>query len=68
MDGVATEIAQEIGMFLENDDRDVRACQKIPQDHAGRATPGDATACFERLLRSGQGSPKLRRASLAQVG
>ena len=64
MDGISAEIAQEIGVFFEDNDRDAGASQKITQDHAGRATPGDTAARFEPFLGSGQGSPKLRRASL----
>jgi hypothetical protein len=44
MNGVATEIAQEIGMLLENADVDTFARQEKPKHHAGRTTADDAAA------------------------
>ncbi|MGB9469485.1 MAG: hypothetical protein WBQ59_09045, partial [Candidatus Acidiferrum sp.] len=61
MNGVSTEITEEIGVFLEDDHRDARARQKIAQNHAGGATTGDAATRFERFLRSGQGVTKIAK-------
>jgi hypothetical protein len=36
MDGVAAEVAEEVGVFLEDDDADAGTRQEQPQHHAGR--------------------------------
>jgi hypothetical protein len=36
------KIAQEIGMFFEDQDRDSGACQQKPQHHASGAAAGNA--------------------------
>ena len=37
MDGVAAEVAQEVGVLLEHHDIDAGARQQIAEHHAGRA-------------------------------
>jgi hypothetical protein len=44
VEGVAAEIAQEVGVFFENDDLDSRPRQEIRQHHPGRSAAGDTTA------------------------
>ena len=47
MDGVAAEIAQEIGVLLQHHDIDAGAGQQEAQHHAGRAAAGDgALGCY----------------------
>ena len=41
MDGVAAEIAQEVGVLLQHHDIDAGAGQQKAQHHAGRAATGD---------------------------
>ena len=42
VDGVAAKIAEEVGMFFENDDLDPGACEQEAQHNAGGATSCDA--------------------------
>ena len=42
MNGVAAEIAQEVGMLLQHDDVDAGARQQEAEHHAGGAAAGDA--------------------------
>jgi hypothetical protein len=42
MDGVAAEVAQEVGVLLENQHVHAGAGQKEPEHHAGRPAAGDA--------------------------
>jgi hypothetical protein len=42
VDGIATEIPEEIGVFFENDRPDAGASQQIAQHHSRRATAHDA--------------------------
>jgi hypothetical protein len=44
MDGVAAEVAQEIGVFFQHDDIDAGARKQQAQHHAGRTAPNN-TAC-----------------------
>ena len=41
MDRVAAKVAEEIGVFLENDDVDAGPCQEKAEHHAGRAAAGN---------------------------
>jgi hypothetical protein len=41
MDGVAAEVAQEIGVLLQHQDVDAGAGEQEAEHHAGRAAPGD---------------------------
>ena len=43
MDGVAAEVAQEVGVLLQHHDVDARARQQQPQHHAGGPAANDAT-------------------------
>jgi hypothetical protein len=43
MDGVPAEIAEEIGMLLEHDDRHSDAGQHQAKHHPGRSSADDAT-------------------------
>jgi hypothetical protein len=43
MDSIAPEVAEEIAVFLENNDIDAGARQQKPQHHSGRTPAGDAT-------------------------
>ncbi len=47
MDGVATEVAQEVRMLFENHDVDSRAGKQEAKHHAGWATASNATAGLE---------------------
>jgi hypothetical protein len=47
MDGVAAEIAQEIGVLLEHHHLDAGAGEQIAQHHAGGSASGDAAPCGE---------------------
>ena len=47
MDGVAAEVAEEIGVLLQHDDLDAGAGEQEAEHHAGRSAAGDATACGE---------------------
>src|SRR6187200_258964 len=47
MDGVATEIAQEVGMLLQHYCSDAGPGQQKPEHHPGRAAAGDAAGCGE---------------------
>ena len=58
MDRVATEIAQEIRMFLQHDHVDPAAGEKRAEHHAGRA-PADHDATGPAGLRHGFGSVRL---------
>jgi hypothetical protein len=42
MDGVATEVAQEVGKLFENDDVNSRAGKQEAKDQASWATASDA--------------------------
>ena len=42
--GVAPEIAQEVGMFLEDVHIDASACEQIAQHHTRRPATGDAAS------------------------
>ena len=42
MDGVAAEIAEKIGVLLDDDDLDAGACQQKAEHHPGRAAAHDA--------------------------
>ena len=42
MDGVAAEVAQEVGVLLQHHDVDAGARQQQPEHHAGRTAAGDA--------------------------
>jgi hypothetical protein len=44
MDGVPTEVAQEVGMLLENHDIDSRACEQKSKHHAGWTAAYDTAA------------------------
>ena len=41
MDGVAAEVAQEVGMLLEHEDIHTRTCEEKAEHHAGWSTAGD---------------------------
>ena len=43
MDSIAPEVAEEIAVFLENDDIDASARQQEPEHHSGRTAAGNAT-------------------------
>jgi hypothetical protein len=43
VDGVAPEVAEEIGVFLQHRHVDAGAGEQKPEHHAGGSTPGDAT-------------------------
>jgi hypothetical protein len=45
MYGVATEVAQEIRLFLQHNHIDALACQQELLHHAGRSAADDATLC-----------------------
>ena len=49
MDGVAAEVAQEIGVLLEHHHLDAGAGEQIAQHHAGGPAAGDAAACGDGL-------------------
>ena len=49
MDGVAAEIAQEIGVLLQHDDVDAGAREQKAEHHAGRPAADDAAARGEPL-------------------
>ena len=51
MDGVAAEVAQEIGVFFQHDDVDAGAGEKKPEHHAGRAAAGDGASRGDLLGR-----------------
>src|SRR5215831_2144408 len=42
VDGVAAEVAQEVGVLLEHHDRDAGARQQETEHHAGGSAAGDA--------------------------
>jgi hypothetical protein len=42
VDGIAAEVAQEVGMLLQHHDVDAGARQQQPQHHAGGPAAGDA--------------------------
>ncbi len=48
MDGVAAEVAQEVGVLLQHDGPDAGARQQEAQHHAGRAATHDAALGGER--------------------
>ena len=41
MDGVAAEVAEEVGVLFEDDDADAGTRQEQPQHHAGGTAAGD---------------------------
>jgi hypothetical protein len=47
MDRIAPEVAEEVAVFLENDDVDTGARQQEPEHHSGRTSAGDATPSLE---------------------
>ncbi len=47
MNGIAAEVAEEVGVFFENDDIDAGAGELIGEHHAGGASADDAAAGFE---------------------
>jgi hypothetical protein len=47
MDSIAPEVAEEIAVFLENDDVDAGARQQEPEHHSGWTSAGDATPSSE---------------------
>ena len=47
MDRVAAEIAQKIGVLLENKDIDSRPRQEVSEHHPGRAAASYATAALQ---------------------
>ena len=49
VDGVAAEIAQEIGVLLQHHDVDAGARQEKAEHHAGRAASGDGALCGDGL-------------------
>ena len=63
VDGVAAEIAQEIGVLLQHHDVDAGAGQQKAQHHAGRAAAGDAAARVDGL---GHGASPLTRSCRAR--
>ena len=48
MDGVAAEIAQEIGVLFQHRDGDAGARQQEAEHHPGRSAAGDAAGGFDR--------------------
>src|SRR5262249_39063783 len=50
--GVATEVAQKVGMLFKHDDFETCACEQQTQHHAGRTTTDDATARLDVHTRS----------------
>ena len=48
VDGVAAEVAQEVGVLLEHDDVDAGAREQEAEHHPGRTAAGDAAAGAER--------------------
>ena len=48
MDGVAAEIAQEVGVLFQHGDGDAGARQQKAEHHAGRSAAGDAAGGFDR--------------------
>ncbi len=50
MDGVTTEVAQEVGMLLENHDVDSRACEQKSKHHAGWTTACDTATEIQFFL------------------
>jgi hypothetical protein len=49
MNGIAPEVAQEIGVLLQNEDLDSGPRQQIPQHYPSGATAGDTTAGLQFL-------------------
>ena len=47
MDSIAPEVAEEIAVFLENDDVDAGSRQQEPEHHSGRTPTGYATSNLE---------------------
>jgi hypothetical protein len=56
VDGVSPEVAQEIRVLLEDDDRDAGAAEQKAEHHAGRPAPGDA-ALHGRFARAHASRP-----------
>jgi hypothetical protein len=46
VDRVAAEVAQEVSVFLQNDDVYARPCEQEPQHHPRRTTARDAALHF----------------------
>ena len=59
MNGVAAEIAEEIGVLLQHDDIHPGARQEKAEHHSGRSAPGDAAFGGDRGVR--HHGPLLRR-------
>src|SRR5262249_28051752 len=53
MDGVAAEVAEEVGVLLQHDDVDAGARQQEAGHHAGRAAAGDHAGAGEGLGQNG---------------
>jgi hypothetical protein len=49
MNRIAPEVAQEIGMLLQNQDFDSGPCQQIAQHYPGGTAAGDTTAALQFL-------------------
>jgi hypothetical protein len=64
MDGIAAEVAQEIRVLLEDDDRDAGAAEQKAEHHAGRPAPGDA-ALHGRLAQAHAPRPPRSSCSVA---
>ena len=57
MDGVATEVAEEVGVFFEDGDLNAGAREEEAEHDAGRASADDAGGGGEGLvLRGGRGA------------
>jgi hypothetical protein len=50
MNGVASEITQEVRVFLKHDSVNALARKKKAQHHTGRTASGDATASVDRII------------------
>src|SRR2546427_7180322 len=68
MDGVAAEVAKEIGVLLQHHHLDAGTGKQIPQHHAGRAASGDATSRGEDFGWHGSDSkrPRLRHSGASR--
>ena len=51
INGVAAEIAQEIGVFFQDNDLHAGAREKETKHHSGRAAANDDATCLQFLRR-----------------
>ena len=59
MDGVAAEVAQEVGVLLQHHDIDAGAGEQIAEHHAGRPASGDAAASGDDFVGMAQAGPRV---------